>query len=212
MKRNLFRIGLCVLIASLLVIGGVLIFAAQEGEYTRDISKTGITVTAGDNTISGVYSDPADYWEVANGGSLTDYEIRYDTIYDEDSIIYTAYYPKTTTGRVGSFTEYVCEYNDGSYVVTQVNTSGDGNTYIPVGGFVLSLNSELHPNFAKIGDVVTLGGENKVSTEVIFEGEVPENGAWVDVVGIVSSNHGLSCIKDAKITVLDIGDKKEFAQ
>lgn len=163
MKRNLFRIGLCVLIASILVIGGVLIFAAQEGEYTRDVSIRGITVSAGNNTISGVFSDPVDYWEVATGGSLTDYEIRYDTIYSNDSILYTAYYPKTTTGRVGSYTEYVCEYNDGSYVVTKINTSGDGTTYIPVGGFVLSLSSELHPDFAQVGDIVTLGGETKVS-------------------------------------------------
>ncbi len=162
MKRNLFRIGLCVLLVSLLAVSGVMIFAAQEGEYTRDISIRGITVTVGENTISGVSSDPADYWEVASGGSLTDYEIHYDTIYDEDSIIYTAYYPKTTTGRVGNYTEYVCEYSDGSYVVTKINTSGDGTTYIPVGGFVLSLNSNIHLDFAKIGDVVTLGGEKKL--------------------------------------------------
>lgn len=163
MKRNLIRIGVCVLLVSLLVVSGVIIFAAQEGEYARDVSIRGITVTVGENTLSGVSSDPVDYWEVASGGSLTDYEIHYDPIYDEDSLIYTAYYPKTTTGRVGNFTEYVCEYNEGNYVVTKINTTGDGTTYIPVGGFVLSLNSELHPNFAKVGDVVTLGGENKLS-------------------------------------------------
>ena len=163
MKRKLFKLGLCVLIVSLLAVCGVVIFAAQEGEYTRDISQTGITVTVGENTITGVSSDPADYWEVATGGSLTDYEIRYDVIYDTHSIIYTAYYPKTTTGRVGNFTEYVCEYVEGNYVVSKINTSGDGTTYIPVGGFVLSLNNELYPDFAEIGDVVTLGGENKLT-------------------------------------------------
>lgn len=162
MKRKLIKIALCVLIVSLLTVCGVVIFAAQEGEYTRDISVTGITVTVGGNTISGVTSDPADYWEVATGGSLTDYEIRYDVIGDTQSIIYTAYYPKTTTGRVGNYSEYVCEYNEGSYVVTSINANGDGTTYIPVGGFVISLNNEIHPDFAKVGDVVTLGGDNKL--------------------------------------------------
>jgi len=56
------------------------------------------------------------------------------------------------------------------------------------------------------------GNENKVPTEIIFEGDIPENGAWIDVVGIVSSNNGLSCIKDAKVTVLDSKDKREFVQ
>lgn len=62
------------------------------------------------------------------------------------------------------------------------------------------------------------GGENKVATEVIFKGEAPEkdklpkDGDWVDVVGIVSSNNSLSCIKDAKVTILNIEDKKEFAK
>ncbi len=63
------------------------------------------------------------------------------------------------------------------------------------------------------------GKENKVPTEIIFEGEKPEknklpkDGDWVDVVGIVSSNsNGLSCIKDAKVTILNIEDKKEFAK
>ena len=63
------------------------------------------------------------------------------------------------------------------------------------------------------------GKENKVPTEIIFEGgkpeknKLPKNGDWVDVVGIVSSNsNGLSCIKDAKVTILNIEDKKEFAK
>lgn len=56
------------------------------------------------------------------------------------------------------------------------------------------------------------GGENKVPIEVQFEGEIPENGAWVDVVGIIGTDNGLSCIKDAKITVLDIEDKREFVK
>ena len=60
------------------------------------------------------------------------------------------------------------------------------------------------------------GGENKVATEIIFDSEsldeMPKDGDWVDVVGIVSSNNSLSCIKNAKVTVLDIENKKEFAK
>lgn len=60
------------------------------------------------------------------------------------------------------------------------------------------------------------GDENKVATEIIFDSDslekMPEDGDWVDVVGIVSSNNSLSCIKDAKVTILNIEDKKEFAK
>lgn len=81
---------------------------------------------------------------------------------------------------------------------------------VPIG------NTEQYLIYRKYIDVD--GDENKVSTEIIFEGEAPENdkmpktGDWVDVVGIVSSNGGLSCIKEAKVTILDIEDKKEFAK
>ena len=158
MKRKSFRLVLCVLVISLLLVFALPIFAAQEGEYTRDVTVRDISVTVGDKTINYVYSDPVDYWEVASAGSLTDYDIIYDTVNDIDSVIYTAFYPDTTTGRVGGYTEYVCELVAGNYVVTEVNKNGDGTTYIPVGGFVISLNESLHPEFAQIGDIVTLGG------------------------------------------------------
>lgn len=88
----------------------------------------------------------------------------------------------------------------------------EGNTIHMQGVFEIVPfgNTEQYLIYRKYIDVE--GDENKVSTEIIFEGEVPENGAWIDVVGIVSSNHGLSCIKDAKVTVLDSKDKREFVQ
>jgi hypothetical protein len=92
----------------------------------------------------------------------------------------------------------------------------EGNTIHIQGVFeiVPSGNTNVYQIYRKYIDVD--GDENKVPTEIIFEGDVsekdiPQNGDWVDVVGIVSSNNGLSCIKDANVTVLDIGDKKEFA-
>lgn len=158
MKTRLSRLLTGLLVASLLLVIGITALAAVEGEYTRDITVRDITVTVGDTTINNVYSDPADYWEVASGGSLTDYEIRYDTVGESDAVIYTGWYPNTTTGRVGNYTEYVCELDNGEYVVKKINTSGDGTTYIPVGGFVLSLNNSKAADFAAIGDKVTLGG------------------------------------------------------
>lgn len=157
MKRNFFKLSICLILVSLLALG-LVVMAAQEGEYVRDITIRDITVTVGGKTINYIYSDPADYWEVASAGSLTDYEIRYDVVGERDSVIYTAYYPDTTTGRVGNYTEYVCTFDGERYVVSEINTSGDGTTYIPVGGFVLSLNNAVHPGFAQVGDAVTLGG------------------------------------------------------
>ena len=73
MKKNLLKLGLGVLMLSLLLLVGFGSFAAQEGEFSRDLTVYGITVSVGNNTIENVYSDPAVYWEVANSGSLTDY-------------------------------------------------------------------------------------------------------------------------------------------
>ena len=154
MSRRFIVIGLCIALVMAL---SIVVFAA-DGEYTRDITVRGITVTVGNKTIEGAYSDPVDYWEETAAGSLMDYKIIYETVVATDTVIYTAYYPDTTTGRVGNVTEYTCEIQNGSYIVTKVNTSGDGKTYIPVGGIVLSVSNETNPNFAKVGDVVTLGG------------------------------------------------------
>lgn len=159
MKKRLTLIGLSVLLVAMLLIAGITTFAV-DGDYTRDITVTNISVTVGGKTISNAYSDPVDYWEVAGGGSLSDYEIRYEAVSDEDTVIYTAYYPDTTTGRIGNVTEYTCELDNGKYVVTAVNTSGNGETYIPVGGFVLSVGNSEHQNIAKVGDVVTLDTSN----------------------------------------------------
>ncbi|MBO5715029.1 MAG: family 10 glycosylhydrolase [Clostridia bacterium] len=167
MKRKVLKISVVCLILFLIAIIGVCVFAI-EGEYTRDVTKMGLTVTANGQTITGVYSDPVDYWEVASGGSLNDYEIRYDTVGDVDSVIYTGYYPDTTTGRVGdNVVEYVCEKQDKTYVVTSINTSGDGTTYIPLNGFVLSVNKTVVSEFAKVGDVVTIGGEIVIPTRAV---------------------------------------------
>ena len=154
MSKRFIQIGLCIM----LVIALSVIAYAADGEYSRDITVRGITVTVGGKTVENVYSDPVDYWEETAAGSLMDYKIIYETVNDTDAVIYTAYYPDTTTGRVGNITEYTCEIQNGKYIITKVNANGDGKTYIPVGGIVISLSNDKHPDFAKVGDVVTLGG------------------------------------------------------
>ena len=166
MKKRLTLIGMSVLLAVVMLVVGITAFAA-DGEFTRDVTVSGLTVTVGGKTVSGVYSDPVDYWEQAGAGVLINYEIRYDGVGNDDSVIYTAYYPDTTTGRVGNVDEYTCEYVDGKYVVTKINTAGDGTTYIPVGGFVLSVNSEKNASLAKVGDVVSVDGNLRIPTRAV---------------------------------------------
>ena len=157
MKTRTTKIVLCALLSVILLIFGSAALAA-DGEFTRDLTVSGVTVQVGSTTISGVYTDPVDYWEVANSGALTNYEIRYNNVDTTDSVIYTAWYPKTTTGRTGNVIEYTCELVDGVYKVTKINSTGDGNTYIPVGGFVISLDKSSYAGFASVGSTVTLGG------------------------------------------------------
>ena len=159
MKRNFRKISVIALALSLLLICGIAVSAAQEGEYERNLSKS-VTVTVGDRTLNAI-TDPVVFWEVASGGSLSDYQIRYGTVDENATVVYTPWYPNTKTGRVGSFVEYVCSADsDGGFTVTEIVTKGDGETYIPVGGFVISVNSAQDNSFAKVGDRVTLGGES----------------------------------------------------
>lgn len=144
----------CLLVLAMLPLGALT--ALADGEYNRNISVTGITVTVGGKTLENVYSDPVSYYEEASAGYLNDYKINYLPVGAADAVIYTALYPDITTGRTGQgITEYVCEPDGAQFIVTGINTAGDGSTYIPVGGFVLSVNQA---DLAKVGDVVTLGG------------------------------------------------------
>ena len=188
MKRRLITVGIIVLIISLLSVCGLMAHAAQEGEFIRRPTVTGITVTVGENSISNIYSDPVEYSDVASNGYLTGYDIILLPVGANDSVIYTAYYPNTTTGRTGNVVEYTCEYVDGKYVVTAINTSGDGSTYIPVGGFVLSLNASTHASFAKLGDAVALSYAQAGTTLSIPEKAVESTNGKRVVVDATNTN------------------------
>lgn len=159
MKKHFMRLTVITLILTIfLQCGGLMIVsAAQEGEFERSMSQS-VTATVGSNTLHAI-TDPVVFWEVANGGSLSDYQIKFNQVEENATVIYTPWYPNTQTGRAGSYVEYVCQLDsENNYVVTEVVTAGDGKTYIPVGGFVISVHTSQDNSFAKVGDVVALGG------------------------------------------------------
>ena len=160
MRRLIAKLGLLTSILLCFSAFAIYSFAAQSDGNSRDVMVSGISVTVGNKTISNIYSDPVNYWERVDGGYLAEVDIIYNNVGESDSVIYTAYYPDTTTGRKGNYVEYVCEYKNYSYKVTKINESGDGATYIPINGFVLSVNSSEYPGFASLGDTVRLGGSS----------------------------------------------------
>ena len=185
--RNCMRKVLCcLLVLAMLPLSALTAFA--EGEYIRSLSVKDITVTVGGNTIANAYSDPASFYEVTANGYLTDYRIDLQKVKDTDTVVYTALYPNTTTGRVGEgITEYVCKPEGAKYFVTEINTAGDGSTYIPVGGFVVSVKESEHPAFAKVGDEVTLGGETLAIPNKAVESEAGKRLA-VDFTNVIRSS------------------------
>ena len=155
MSNSCIRKGLIVALSLALVLSAVLLTVGYgvsyaEGKYNRDLRKTDLVFKVNEQDVGGFYSDPAFYYEDSASGYLVDFKIEYHTVDSSDKVVYTANYPDTTTGRTG-VTEYVCKQNEqGVYVVTEVNP--DGNSYIPVGGFVLSVGGA--DGFAKVGDTV----------------------------------------------------------
>ncbi len=164
MKKTVKRITLRSLICMLLVVAMLplgALTAYADGAFNRNLSVVDITVTIGGTTLTGIYSDPASYYEEASSGYLNSYDIQYNAVPAGDTVIYTAWYPLTNTGRSG-VTEYVCEPEGADYQITEVNTGG--NSYIPVGGFVLSGAA----GSFKVGDKVTLGGtELSIPTKAV---------------------------------------------
>ena len=157
MKKHLMRLAIFTLIFSIFLQCAPAISAAQEGEYERNMSQS-VTATVGGKTLHAI-TDPVVFWEVASGGSLSDYETKFNNVSEDATVIYTPWYPNTKTGRAGSYVEYVCKLDsENQYVVTEIVTAGDGNTYIPVGGFVISVHTSQDNGFAAVGDVVALGG------------------------------------------------------
>lgn len=142
---------------------------AHAADASRALTVKGITVSNGTKSVT-AYSDPAEFTESVSGASLNDQGINFIPVGSGDSVIYTASYPRTTTGRTGSVTEFTCEAEKTYFKVTGINSSGNGSTYIPVGGFVLSVPSS-NADFAAVGDIVTLGGAKVKIADKAVESE-----------------------------------------
>ncbi len=153
-KQAIMRVWLCRILCAVMILSLIpaqTLVALADGEFNRNLSVSGISATVGGTQITGIYSDPVTFYEEAASGYLNDYKIRFSPVGENDIVLYTAWYPETNTGRSG-VTEYACEPDGAAYRITAVNP--DGNSYIPVGGFVLS---GAKGSF-QVGDQVVLGG------------------------------------------------------
>lgn len=157
---------------ALVVIAVLALFAAlipisfsASADAARDLKVEGLTVKNGSKTVT-AYSDPVSFTESVSGASLTDSGIAFAPVGATDNVIYTASYPRTTTGRTGSVTEFACQKEKTGYKVIEVNSAGDGSTYIPVGGFVLSVPSS-NGSFAAVGDTLSLNGKVAIANKAV---------------------------------------------
>ncbi len=153
-SKRLAAVGL-----GLIFLGGVFLgtlperlAASADGTVVTDYSVEDVTVTSGGNTYTG-RTDPYYNTDISASGQLTGNTTTLDTVSASETIIYTARWLYTTTHRTG-VTEYTVEPDGNTYRITTISQSG--NSYIPVGGFVVSLASG--SALGEVGDAVTLGG------------------------------------------------------
>ena len=161
-NKKIFITALMSLMLTLCVVFGVGqldLQSASAAETTGTFAQTGFTVKNGSAVLSDVIADPVKFTDAADNGMLTNSSETLDqsVLTGNGAVVFTAEYPYTTTKRVGAYKEYTVEYVEKQYKVTKVNTSGDGTTYIPVGGYVLSLPENSTFTVA-VGDVLTADG------------------------------------------------------
>lgn len=155
MKKYLLITILSIML-SLTIISFGMIKVKAEGEFNRDLTVTDVQITIGGQEVGGFITNPVSFYEDSASGYLVAQEIRYKQVENAEKVIYTAEYPLTTTSRVGNVIEYSCEEDNGHYYIRSVNSNGDGSTYIPVGGFVISLPNTSTGWGYEIGDEVIL--------------------------------------------------------
>lgn len=165
MKKILSVVLLFLVLAIIFAFTGLLNVKA-EGEFTKDYSQYDVSVTIGSKTITGLYTNPETYYEDSASGYLVSQEVRFNEVSAQDKIIYTPEYNLTTTNRAQDVIEYVCEENNAHYYITSINSSKDGSTYIPIGGFVLSLPSSYVDTF-NVGDEVVLNTKINIPKKAV---------------------------------------------
>ncbi len=153
--KNITKLLLSLLILTLCFLFSGIVVVKAEGEFEKDYSSYDVSVVINNITIDGIYTNPEIYYEDSASGYLVSQNITFKTIDSQDKIIYTPEYNLTETKRTGDVIEYVCEDDGGHFFITKINTEKNGETYIPIGGFVLSLPLS-YPNTFCIGDEVVL--------------------------------------------------------
>ncbi|ERJ13647.1 glycoside hydrolase family 10 protein [Haloplasma contractile] len=135
------------------------------------------TVTNGNELIKIDYIDPVKYTETKDSrGYPTD--IAVDFVAKNDNIvIYTPEYHYNSTKRDINFVEYTVEITNGIHTVTDKST--DGDTYIPLKGYVLSIPVD-HPyaDVLNVDDVLDQVGLENIKT-FNYAVENRENGARI---------------------------------
>ena len=170
---------ICAFAAAVLCFTGGMLAAeprsASAAETSGNWGKNNITLknVTSSIEIKNIVSDPVTYKDNAENGTLVSASetVNSSVMTGTQTVIFTAAYPYTTTKRTGDYTEYSVEKNsDGKYCVTAINAEGDGTTYIPVGGFVLSVpKSESYA--LRVNDVVELGGTSIAIADKAVESE-----------------------------------------
>ena len=148
MTKSTFNHLLCLTFALTLFGAGMTVFADEGMVNIRNIA-----VENAGKSISGVIANPVTYTEQVSGGMLNEFSFTYNQGISGRSVLYTASFPFTTTKRTGVW-EYTVERQGADYVVV---SAGAGDSYIPVGGFVLSLpDNDDNRAFAEPGDKLGL--------------------------------------------------------
>ena len=171
-KMQGFSKRLTAIALGLILLGGVFfgtlpgrLAASADGTVVTDYSVEDVTVTSGSNTYAG-RTDPYYNTDISASGQLTGNTTTLDRVGASETIIYTARWLYTTTRRTG-VTEYTVEPDGNTYRITAISQTG--NSYIPVGGFVVSLASG--SALGEVGDAVTLGGTQFVLASMAVESD-----------------------------------------
>lgn len=140
--------------------GGIGLISVSAAPETTQFSYSVIdlTLTSGGKTVTNVMTDPYTNTDSAENGQLVGNEWAEDPVSATQAVVYTPRWLHTTSNRSGNFTEYTVQLVDEAYKITEINTSKQGDSYIPTGGYVLSLPSSTQ--FGAVGDTVTIGGSN----------------------------------------------------
>lgn len=170
-QKNLVLAAICAFVLAFCAVLGAISLptnTASAATMNGSFSQTELTIVVnGETKFTGVYTDPVTYSDSADNGMLTSASETLETakLQSADTILFTALYPYTTTKRAGDYNEYTVEYIDKKYSVTAVATSGDGATYIPVGGYVLSVSKSSNVTL-EVGDVLSVDGLELVTKAV----------------------------------------------